>query len=89
MPATIHFRISALHFCYLNVKTCNFSSHSIWDETWALILKVGIRLRVFQTRVMKRILGIGRYEVRGEGRNLQLEELHGWHSSSDIIGLSN
>jgi hypothetical protein len=57
-------------------------------ETWPLILKVGIRLKIFQTRVMKRILGPGRWEVTGEGRNLQLEELHGWHSSPDI-GLSN
>jgi hypothetical protein len=38
---------------------------------------------------MERILGPGRWEVRGEGRNLQLEELHGWHSSPDIIGLSD
>jgi len=38
---------------------------------------------------MKWIFGPVRWEVTGEGRNLQLEELHGWHSSPDIIGLSN
>ena len=94
MLATSHFRISAFHFCYLNVKikiqrSVTFPLTLSGFETWLLILKVGIRLRIFQTRVMKRILGTGRCEVRGEGRNLQLEELHGWHSSSDIIGLSN
>jgi len=93
MLATIYFRVSAFHFCYLNVKIkiqrpITFPLTLSGFETWPLTLKAGIMLRAFQIRVMKRILGTGRWEVREEGRNWQLEELHSWHSSSDIA-LSN
>jgi len=52
MLATIHFRISAFHFCYLNVKM-KIQRHVTFPltlsgfETWPLILKEGIGLRIY------------------------------------------
>jgi hypothetical protein len=94
MLSTIYFRISAFRYIYLNVKIkiqrpVTFPPTLSGFETWPLMLKEGIGLSVFQTRVMKRILGLGRWEVRGEGRNFQLEERHGWHSLPDFTALSN
>jgi hypothetical protein len=43
----------------------------------APVLRVGIRLRIFQIRVKKRILGPRRWEVTGEGKNLQRGKFHG------------
>jgi hypothetical protein len=74
MLATIYFRVSAFHFCYFNVnikiqRPVTFPLTLSGFETWPLTLKVEIRLRAFQIRVMKRVLGTGRWEVREEGRN--------------------
>jgi hypothetical protein len=43
------------------------------------------RLRVFENRVLRRIFGPRRDEVRGEWRKLHNEELHDLYSSSSII----
>jgi hypothetical protein len=43
------------------------------------------RLRVFENRVLRRILGPKRDEVTGEWRKLHNEELHNLYSSPDII----
>jgi hypothetical protein len=42
------------------------------------------RLRVFENRVLRRILGHKRDEVTGEWRKLHCEELHNLYSSPDI-----
>jgi hypothetical protein len=39
-------------------------------ETWSLTLREEHRLRVFQNRVLRRIFGPKRDEVKGEGRKL-------------------
>jgi hypothetical protein len=39
-------------------------------ETWSLTLRKECRLRVFENRVLRRILGPKRDEVRGEWRRL-------------------
>jgi hypothetical protein len=44
-------------------------------ETWSLILREEYRLRVFENRVLRRILGPKRKEVTGEWRKLHNEEL--------------
>jgi hypothetical protein len=54
-------------------------------ETWSLTLREEHRLRVFDNRVLRRILGPKRDEVTGEWRKLHNEELHSWYSSPDII----
>jgi len=43
-------------------------------DTWFLALREERRLRVFENRVLRRILGFSRDEVRGERRKLRNEE---------------
>jgi hypothetical protein len=45
-------------------------------ETWSLTSRVGHRLRVFENRVLRRILGPKRAKVILEWRKLHSEELH-------------
>jgi hypothetical protein len=45
-------------------------------ETWSLTLRKERRLRVFENRVLRRILGPNRYDVRGEWRKIDNEELN-------------
>jgi hypothetical protein len=52
-------------------------------ETWSL--KEEHRLRVYENRVLKRILGPKRDEVSGKWRKLHNEELHILYSSPNII----
>jgi hypothetical protein len=49
------------------------------------ILREERRLRVFENKVLKRILGHKRYEVTGKWRKLNNEELNNLSSSSSII----
>jgi hypothetical protein len=46
------------------------------------------RLGVFENRVLRRIFGPERDEVKGEWRNLHNEELHDLYSSPSIIGIT-
>jgi hypothetical protein len=54
-------------------------------ETWHLTLKKDLRLRVFENRVLRKIVGPERDEVTGEWRRLQKEELNGLYASMNII----
>jgi hypothetical protein len=54
-------------------------------ETWSLTLKEEHRLRVFENRVLRRIFGPKRDEVKGEWRKLHNEELRDLYSSPSII----
>jgi hypothetical protein len=49
-------------------------------ETWSLTLREGYRLRVFENRVLRRIFGPKRDEVKGGWRKLHNEELHNLYS---------
>jgi hypothetical protein len=55
------------------------------SETWSLTLRKEHRLRVFENRVLRRILGPKRDEVMGEWRKLHKEELHDLYSLPSII----
>jgi hypothetical protein len=44
-------------------------------ETWSLTLEQKCRLRVFENRMLRRIVGPNRDEVTGEWRRLPDEEL--------------
>jgi hypothetical protein len=54
-------------------------------ETWSRILREEDRLRVFENRVLRRILGLRSDEVTGGWRKLQNEELHNLFFSTNII----
>jgi hypothetical protein len=45
-------------------------------ETWSLTLREERRLRVFESRVLRRVFGPERDEVTGEWRELHNEELN-------------
>jgi len=48
-------------------------------------LREELRLRVFENRVLRRIFGPKRYEVRREWRKLHTEELTDLYSATNII----
>jgi hypothetical protein len=54
-------------------------------EAWSLTLREKHRLRVFENRVLSRILGPKRDEVIASWRKLHNEELHNFYSSPGII----
>jgi len=54
-------------------------------ETWSLTLREEHSLRVFQNRVLRRIFGPKREEVRGEWRKLYKEEFNDLYSSPYIV----
>jgi hypothetical protein len=49
-------------------------------ETWSLTLREEHRLRVFENRVLRRIIGPKKDEVTGEWRKLHNEELRDLYS---------
>jgi hypothetical protein len=53
-------------------------------ETWSLTLREEHRLRVFENRVLMRILGPKRDEVTGKWRRLHNKELNDLYSSTNI-----
>ena len=56
-------------------------------ETWSLTLRKERRLRVFENRVLRRILWPQSDEVTGEWRKLHREDRNDLYSSSNIIRL--
>jgi hypothetical protein len=54
-------------------------------ETWSLTLREEHKLTVFENRVLRRIVGLKRDEVRGEWRKLCKEELCDLYSLPSII----
>ena len=54
-------------------------------ETWSLTLKEKRTVKVFEKRVLRRILGPKREEVIGEWRKLHEEELNVLYSSPNIL----
>jgi hypothetical protein len=53
-------------------------------ETWSL-LREEHRLRVFESRLLRRIFSPKRNEVTGDWRKLHNEELHNLYSSPNLI----
>jgi hypothetical protein len=71
--------------CYWNelIYCCNILV--CMCETWSLTLREGHRLRVFENRVLRRIIDCKRDEVTAEWRKLHSTELHILYSYPDIV----
>ena len=54
-------------------------------ETWFLTLRDERRLRVFENRLLRKMLGSKRDEVTGEWRKLRVEELNDLYSSPHTV----
>ena len=54
-------------------------------ETWSLTLLEERKLRVFENRVLRRIVGPRRDEVTGEWRRLHNEEINDLYPSPNIV----
>jgi hypothetical protein len=54
-------------------------------ETWSLTLREEHRLKLLENRVLRRIFGPKRDEVKGGWRKLHNEELHNLYFSPSII----
>ena len=56
-----------------------------WFETWSVTWMEEHRLRMFESRVMRRMFGTKRDKITGEWRRLHIEELYDPYSSLNII----
>jgi hypothetical protein len=54
-------------------------------EIWLITLREEHRLRVFENRVLRRIIGPKRDEVKREWRKIHNEELNGLYSSPSFV----
>ena len=101
-PKAAIFRLSQLQFCsyiycsgllYKNLKikiyiTCIILTVVLYGcETWSLKLREERRLGVFENRVLRRIFGSKRNEVREDWRKLHNEELNNFYCAPNIFGV--
>ena len=54
-------------------------------ETWSLTFREEQRLRVFENKVLRKIVGTKREEITGKWRKLHSSELHALYWSPNII----
>jgi len=69
----------------LNIINFNLPVVLYGCETWSLKLREERRLRVFENRVLRRVFGPKRDEVKGELRKLHNEELSDLYSLPNIV----
>ena len=74
--------------CYLKIKiyrTIILPVVLYGCETWSRILREERSVRVFENKVLRRIFGPKRYEVKGEWRKLHNEEFNDLYSSPSFF----
>jgi len=69
----------------LKIKTIILPVVLYGCETWSITLRMEHKLRVFVNRVLRRIFGPKRDEVRKGWRKLRNEELNDLYSSPNIV----
>jgi hypothetical protein len=57
-------------------------------ETWSLILKEELRLRVFENRVLRKIFRPKRVDIREAWKRLHNKELYDQYSSPNVIRMN-
>jgi hypothetical protein len=73
-------------FQFIADKIFSFSSHvHTGCETWPLTLREEHKLRVFESRLLRRLFGPKRDGMTGGWRKVHNEELHDVYSSPSII----
>jgi hypothetical protein len=83
--AKLPYRYVVILLYQLN-KFCKILKMFVYGcETWSLTLREERRLRVFENRVLRGILGHKRDEVSGEWRKLNIEEFNALYSSPNIV----
>jgi len=92
MECLLSFGAKSFVFCFLfnnmNIRVYRIIILPVFlygCETWSLTLREESRLRVFESRVLRRIFVLKRDEVTGKWRRLHNEELYDLYSSPDII----
>ena len=66
-------------------RTIIFPAVLYESETWLLTLREECRLRVFETKVLRRIFGSKRNNITGDCRRLYNEELNDLCTSPNVI----
>jgi hypothetical protein len=72
-------------YCDINLQLCSIIILPVVlyeCETWSLTLREEHRLSVFENKVLRRIFGPKRDEVKGKWRKLHNEELRDLYSSN-------
>jgi hypothetical protein len=72
-------------FRYLGMTVTNKSMVLYGCETWSLTLREKHKVRVFESRVLRKIFGPKRQEVTGGWRKLHNEDFYNLYSSPSII----
>ena len=91
MLAIIRCRICCLPVCCPKILRVRYTELAVLPvvlygcETWSLTLREERRLRVFENRVLRRILGSKRDEVTCECRKLYNEKLNDLYSSRNVV----
>jgi hypothetical protein len=76
----------SLLFKYINIYRTVILPVVLYEyETWSLTFREKCRLREFENRVLRKILGSKRGKVIGEWRKLRNEELNNLYCSPNII----
>jgi hypothetical protein len=81
MLATIRFSLLSSHLLSRNIKVKIYKTIILpvvlyGCKTWSLTLREQHRLRVFENRLLRRILGHKKDEIKGQWRKLHNGELH-------------
>jgi len=80
----IEIKIIKFYFLIHSIKLVTFSQYSNTRITWSLTLRQESRLRVFENRILRLIIGPKRVE-NGEWRRLHNEELHSLYRPPNIF----